>query len=40
MYGIEQVIQKEKEKEGGIKTDHTIGQIHTCQKIHIQMKEG
>lgn len=28
MYGIEQVIQKEKEKEGGIKTDHTIG-IHT-----------
>lgn len=28
MYGIEQVIQKEKEKEGGVKTDHTIG-IHT-----------
>lgn len=28
MYGIEQVIQKEKEKEGGVKTDHMIG-LHT-----------
>lgn len=39
MYGIEQVIQKDKEKEGGVKTDHTIG-IHTHMPKDTHTNEG